>query len=137
MNPDLLSSLISARSGLAGAVIGVIGALIATRHASKTAFAQVRYGIQQERISEVLNTTYDRLGGLFSQAMLLSVTRGRSRLDEGTTQYFENSQKLYLYQLRNQLWMPLSISQKAKRIHGTLENEISKISELLEDRSLT
>ena len=144
MNPELVSSLLTAGSGLLGAVIGVVGALFATRQAGKSAFAQVRYGIQQQRISEVLNTTYDRLSNLFAEALRLShsppdsLGPGERKEQQiwGITEYFRASTEMSMYLLRNQLWMPSSIFEKARRITDELSEHVQAILDLLDDQSL-
>jgi len=145
MNPELVSSLITAGAGLLGAVLGAGVTLIATRRTGETAFAQVRYGIQQQRISEVLNTTYDRLGNLFSTALQLSHLPDRPGPDvdvrqeheSGITEYFRAYTEMSMYLLRNQLWMPSSIFEKARHIADALDKQVRTIRNLLNDQSLT
>ena len=62
MSNALWSSLISTGAGLLGAVIGVIGALLASRRASRTAFEQVQYSVRYERKAQVMATAYDKVG---------------------------------------------------------------------------
>jgi hypothetical protein len=70
----LWDSLIPAGAGLLGAVIGVIGSLLASRQASRAAIEQVRYAVRYERKAQVMATAYDKVANSRDKLALLSRT---------------------------------------------------------------
>lgn len=102
----LWDSLIPAGAGLLGAVIGVIGSLLASRRASRTALEQVRYAVQYERKAQVMATAYDKVA--YTRDKLDLLARLQTTTDEvaerSVSEYLESEADAEAYLNRYAVW---------------------------------
>jgi hypothetical protein len=125
----LWNSLISAGAGLLGAVLGVIGSLLASRRASQTAFEQVRYAVRYERKAQVMATAYDKVGITRDKLAFLITVPDERDLDlfgRSSEAYLESSADAEAYLARNTVWNDPEVDQALRQVLGLCKGHWSR-----------
>jgi predicted LPLAT superfamily acyltransferase len=116
----LWDSLISAGAGILGAVIGVLGALLASRRASRTAFEQVRYAVEHQRKAEVMTTAYDLVGTTRDKLLLLASERSPDAVARRSEEFLNSGADASGYLNRNAVWNDLEVHQALSSVQEKL-----------------
>ena len=128
-------ALISPIAALLGAALGLFGALVVSRRATRTAFRQALYSGQLSRQQEVLTTYYEHIGAMYDELLLLPT---RSRQDVADREEFHQALlKATGYGKRHHIWVPVELWDKYIEMVSLLQAKQSEIMDAASDEVLT